>query len=65
MQKVIVIDTHMNTLGNGTIFNEKEFPQLNGYLEEGYTIKQVTPVILSSNPTTKYSIIFVLEKITF
>ena len=63
MQKVIVIDTHTNTMGNSGIFKEKEFPLLNQYLEEGYIIKQVTPVNLPSSTSFMYSIIFVLEKI--
>lgn len=61
MQKVIVIDTHTNTMGND-LFNEKEFPQLNQYLEDGYTIKQIIPVTLNSNTTYMYSLVFVLER---
>lgn len=62
MQKVIVIDTHTNTMGND-LFNEKEFPQLNQYLEDGYTIKQIIPVTLNSNTAYMYSLVFLLERV--
>ncbi|EKT4502414.1 hypothetical protein JE943_002436 [Flavobacterium psychrophilum] len=62
MQKVITVTTHTNIVSKNDKFTEEEYPILNKYLEEGYKVIQVTPVILNSVTAYMYSITFLLEK---
>ncbi|MFV8335759.1 hypothetical protein ACNQF7_06680 [Flavobacterium sp. RSP29] len=62
MQKVITVTTHTNIVSKDEKFTEKEYPTLNKYLEDGYKVIQVTPVILNSVTAYMYSITFLLEK---
>ncbi|MGU9939752.1 hypothetical protein [Empedobacter brevis] len=63
MQKVITITTHTNILDRDNKFIEKEYPQLNIYLEDGYKVKDVIPITLASTSAYMYSLTFILEKI--
>jgi hypothetical protein len=62
MQKVITVTTHTNVIDKEEKFTEKEYPTLNKYLEEGYKVIQVTPIVTNSNTSYMYSITFLLEK---
>ncbi|WHF52116.1 hypothetical protein QGN23_02295 [Chryseobacterium gotjawalense] len=62
MQKVITVTTHTNIIDKDAKFTEKEYPQLNAYLEKGYKVKEVVPITLASNTAYMYSLTFILEK---
>jgi hypothetical protein len=62
MQKVITVTTHTNIIDKDDKFTEKEYPTLNKYLEEGYKVVQVTPIVLNSTTAYMYSLTFLLEK---
>jgi len=62
MQKVITISSFTNLTEKGDKFNETEYPSLNKYLEEGYTIRQTIPIIKPADVTNTYAVIFILEK---
>ena len=62
MQKIITVTTHTNIIDSGNTFIEKEYPIVNKYLEEGYKVIKVTPVILNSTTAYMYSLTFLLEK---
>ncbi|MGV4414021.1 hypothetical protein [Chryseobacterium sp. T1] len=62
MQKVITVTTHTNIIDKEAKFTEKEYPQLNTYLEDGYKVKEVVPITLASSTTYMYSLTFILEK---
>ena len=64
MQKVITVTTHTNIIDKDDKFTEKEYPQLNTFLEDGYKVKEVIPVILNSTTAYMYSLTFILEKQT-
>lgn len=62
MQKVITVTTHTNIIDKDAKFTEKEYPQLNTYLEDGYKVKEVVPITLASSTAYMYSLTFILEK---
>jgi len=62
MQKVITVTTHTNIIDKDAKFTEKEYPQLNAYLEDGYKVKEVIPITLASSTAYMYSLTFILEK---
>lgn len=62
MQKVITVTTHANLTTKEDKFIETEFPILNNYLTQGYTVKNVFPVVPGSTSSYMYSLTFVLEK---
>lgn len=62
MQKVITVTTHTNIIDKDAKFTEKEYPQLNTYLEDGYKVKEIVPITLASATTYMYSLTFILEK---
>lgn len=62
MQKVITISTHTNIIGEEQ-FVETEYPKLDGYLKEGYEIKESIPVIKNHDSSYMYAITFILEKL--
>jgi len=62
MQKVITITTHTNIIDNDNKFVEKEYPNLDSYLKDGYKVIQVIPVTTASTDSFMYSLTFVLEK---
>lgn len=62
MQKVITITTHTNIIDKDNKFIEKEYPTLDGYLQDGHKVVQVIPVTLNSTTSYMYSLTFVLEK---
>ena len=62
MQKVITVTTHTNVIDKQEKFTEKEYPILNSYLEEGYKVISITPIITNSTTSYMYSITFLLEK---
>jgi len=62
MQKVITVTTHTNIIDKDNKFTEKEYPQLSAYLEEGYKVKEIVPITLTSTTTYMYSLTFILEK---
>ena len=62
MQKVITITTHTNIIEKENKFTEKEYPSLNKYLNEGYVVSQVVPVVPGANTAYMYSLTFVLTK---
>ena len=61
-QKIVTVHTHTNTFGENK-FAEHEFPVVTKYLDDGYSVKQIVPVILSSTAAYMYSLTFVLEKL--
>ena len=62
MQKVITVTTHTNIIDKDSKFIEKEYPQLNAYLEDGYKVKEIVPITLQSTTAYMYSLTFILEK---
>lgn len=62
MLKVLTITSHVNILERDEKFNESEYPVLNKYLAEGYSIKQTIPIIKPADNSYLYSVIFILEK---
>ena len=60
--KVITITTHTNILERDELFKETEYPKLNEYLEQGYTVKESIPITINSTTAYMYSITFILEK---
>ena len=62
MQKVITVTTHTNIIDKEDKFIEKEYPKINEYLEDGYEVKQVVPVVTNSQNSYRYSITFILDK---
>lgn len=62
MQKVITITTHTNIIEKDAKFTEKEYPKLDSYLEDGYRVKEVIPITLTSTTAYMYSLTFILEK---
>ena len=62
MQKIITVTTHTNIIDKDNKYIEKEYPKINEYLEDGYEVKQVVPVVTNSESSYMYSITFVLEK---
>ena len=62
MQKVITVTTHTNIIEGDNKFVEKEYPKINAYLEDGFEVKQVVPVVTNADNSYMYTITFVLEK---
>lgn len=62
MQKVITVSSYASFDTNAK-FIETEYPILNNYLQDGYKVIQVVPVIKPANTTNFHETIFVLEKI--
>jgi hypothetical protein len=69
MQKVITIKTHtyFQTDKNKTgyideHFFETEYPLLDKYLKEGYTVSQVIQTLKPSEASHYYALTFVLDK---
>ena len=58
MQKVITITKNLS-IPTGKVFVETEYPELQKYLDDGYSIKEH---ILSNVGSTHYGITFILEK---
>ena len=62
MEKVITISSHTNIMEKDQKFNETEYPLLKKYLEEGYVIKQVIPIIKPADASYMYSVVFIIHK---
>lgn len=60
MEKVITIHAEIKS-GTSNNFTETEHPLLKKYLEEGFTVKTVYPVIPETG-TRCYSLTFILSK---
>lgn len=63
MQKVVVLTLHTGLLTAGDDYTEQEYPLINQYLEAGYTVKQIVPVLppTSEDDIICYSLVFVLD----
>lgn len=61
MQKVITITSYTGIVEQNKDFKESEYPQLNKYLKEGYTIKQAIPIVKPADQSYMYAITFILE----
>jgi len=62
MQKVITITTHTNIIDKNEKFTEREYPKLNEYLEEGYTVVDSIPIMKPADASYMYAITFILNK---
>lgn len=62
MQKVITVTTHTNIIDKVLQFTEKEYPELNKYLKEGYKVLQIIPVTTAAQDSYRYSLTFLLDK---
>lgn len=62
MQKVITITTHTNIIDDKVNFTEMEYPKLNQYLKDGYSIAETIPIIKPADPSYMYAITFILRK---
>ncbi|AQW94779.1 hypothetical protein CMU89_00320 [Elizabethkingia anophelis] len=65
MQKVITVTAHLRVIESAkedTNYVEKEYTELNKYLEQGYKVIQAIPITVSSTSTATYSITFILDK---
>ncbi|WP_421812442.1 hypothetical protein [Flagellimonas sp.] len=60
MYKVLTVTTH--TKIEGSKFTETEYPKLNEYLEDGYSIKETIPIIKPADVSLRYAITFILYK---
>ncbi|AMR30048.1 hypothetical protein A0256_00770 [Mucilaginibacter sp. PAMC 26640] len=61
MQKVVTVHTTINNINKEKYFTEMEFPLLNQYLNEGYSVSQILPVTADSS-SYRYALTFVLNK---
>jgi hypothetical protein len=61
-QKVITVTSHTNIIEGKEKFIENEYPTLNKYLEDGYTIQQTIPIIKPADVSYMYSVVFILAK---
>jgi hypothetical protein len=62
MQQVITITSRTDILKQGQDFEETEYPQIKKYLEEGYVITQVLPILKPADTSYRYAITFILSK---
>jgi hypothetical protein len=62
MQKVITITSHTNIIDDENKFIENEYPKLNKYLEDGYTVAQTIPILKQADSSYMYAITFILHK---
>ena len=61
MDKIIVVNGHQATIKRSE-FKELEYPELNKYLEKGFAINKILPVVQQNHSSTLYySIIFHLK----
>jgi hypothetical protein len=62
MQKVVTVTTHTNIIDKDLKFTEKEYPVLDKYLQEGYKVISVTPIITGATASYMYALTFVIER---
>jgi len=62
MNKVITISTHTNIIPEKKTFVETEYPLLNKYLEEGYTIYKMETIVKPADASYMFAIVFILQK---
>lgn len=61
MQKVITVTSHFNIIEKDAKFIEKEYPNLEKYLQEGYKVVQTIPVVKPADSSYMYAITFILD----
>jgi len=63
MEKVIVVNASHTDSDKTNGFTEREYPILNKYLSEGYSVRSITPITLTNaSATNYYSVVFNLYK---
>jgi hypothetical protein len=60
-QKVITITTTTAIDTKTDDFVETEYPVLNAYLDDGYSVQEIIPVLKPGGDTSTYAITFLLE----
>ncbi|SHN35292.1 hypothetical protein [Mucilaginibacter sp. OK098] len=62
MQKIVTVTSRYDIINQGEDFKESEYPKLKEYLEDGYVIAQIVPVIKPADTAYRYAVIFLLTK---
>jgi hypothetical protein len=63
MDKIITVTTSLDLVPRDSSFVETEYPEIKKYLEDGYEVKQIIPILKTTeDPHRRFAIVFHLHK---